>query len=266
MLRYGGRFVGVISVGLLLAGTVASHPERGIDVVFEDVPLATAVARLAALSNTTITLDGVAAEHRVSLLLQQATLAESLDQVFADQSHVIIWHSDGGVTIVMLGPGEALPGAGMGLANNVALTTMGMLPDQPEVLAVLDQPGITAADLAFDRSKLTPIDANAVEVIPPEAGAERGVSVAEFQSLLSQRGTVPTADMEIMPPESGMTRGITLAEFEALRPPPRNLPATEIEILPPDEPGGQGLTLAELKQSLQPDRAPRSLSSELTPN
>jgi hypothetical protein len=258
------RRVGLIVVGLLLAGTAVPRGENGISAVFEDAQLDAVVARLATISNTSISLEGPLTGQRVSLVLDQATLAESLDKAFADQNSVIVWRNDGGVTILMLGPGEALPKAGGGSVPDSIPTPLGMLPNQPEVLAIMDQPGVTAADLAFDRSLLPPVDADAVGVIPPEAGAEHGVSLGEFRSLLSHSGNVATADMEILPPENGMKRGITSAEFEALQPQQRNVSAAEIEVLSPEDTGDKALTLAELQRLFQTDRAPESMGSELT--
>jgi hypothetical protein len=208
-----------------------------IEAIFADEPLEEAVAILGMLSGTAIEIEGDVSDQRVSATLRDATLAEGLHQVLRELSYVVIRRTDGGITILSMGPAnqrESLVEERQRAPGRSEPVPLGMSPGQPDVLppTVPGTPGLSATDVAYYQSLSQKIDPDTVEVVPPDKAGGQGMTKAEFDALMAER------------PE---------------------LSPSEIEVLPPTEPGGKGLTVAELEKLLEREQPKRSLADQVPP-
>jgi hypothetical protein len=233
------RWLGLIlSLPAVANDVTDSLASDRIQAIFENEPLAEAVSILGMLSGTTIEIEGDTSDQRVSAVIRGSTLEESLNSVLSGLSYVVIRRTDGGITVLALGPAgqqaklfddhQRTPGT----SDPVPL---GMSPGQPEVVppTVQGTPGFTASDIEFYRSLSQQTDPQALDVVPPAEAGSQGMTQAEFDVFITER------------PE---------------------LSPTEIEVLPPTKPGGNGLTLAELELLLDRVRVERPLADEVPPD
>jgi hypothetical protein len=226
----------VLTLPVLADEAATTEPVR-IEATFADEPLEEAVAILGMLSGTAIEIEGDVTDQRVSATLRDATLDESLRRILSELSYVVIRRTDGGVTILSMGPANrrvSLVEDHQRAPGRSEPVPLGMEPDQLEVLPPTEpgMPGFTSADIDYYQSLSQEIDPDTVEVVPPDEAGGQGMTKAEFDALMAER------------PEPS---------------------PSEIEVLPPTEPGGKGLTVAELETLLEREQPKRSLTDEVPP-
>jgi hypothetical protein len=226
----------VLTLPALAEEATTSAPVR-IEATFEDEPLTEAIAILGMLSGTAIEIEGDVSDQRISTVLRGATLEDGLNRILGELSYVVIRRTDGGITILALGPADqrALSDENQERsAQRLNPIPMGMSPDTPEVVPPTKPgtPGFTATDIDYYESLSKKVDPDTIEVVPPDAAGGQGMTKAEFDVLTADR--------------------------------PERAPS-EIEVLPPTEPGGKGLTVADLEKLLEREQPKRSVADEVPP-
>jgi len=195
---------GIILSLSLMAQMPASGAEVSLSVEFDDEPLADVLETLSSISETEIELAGDVADQRVSTVLANATLKKGLTQVLDNINHTLIWRSDGGITVLVLGTGEPVL-----ISTPVAEPANVISQEMPSATIALD-----GSKRISSKSYANNPDA---ELLPPESPGQRGLTLVEYEAQKAQRQQIPSSKYEILPPDEPGGAGLTLAEFEQQR-------------------------------------------------
>ncbi len=189
VLAAGGLGAAVFLMVSAWSPTLGGDPAAGSDIrvtlEVEDQTVDQALAALSALIGQEIEVKGRIDERRVSVILDGATLDDSLKRELRPRSYIVLWSPEGRLILHVLGdpqddespvahdtpplvtsdelPPSLFPGGPEGVP-----------PDRPV------EPGLTAAGVtdygSFDIPEV-PLD---VEVLPPPSPGEAGITQAEF--------------------------------------------------------------------------------------
>ena len=225
-------------------------PEQTVSLSIEDESIESAMGRLAETLSLDIEVQGEGLDAKRTLEIRDHSLQESINRLLQPLSHVLIWRTDGGLTVLVLNEPD-------GQIDSAKKTPLASLPSEPlgtpeslfpwgdEILPAEnpDESGLTAEDLEFHRTtRLLPMVEDE-EVLPPSGPETPGLMKADA-GLAPLDSLAPIVDQEILPPDNPGGQGIQMGELVG----PNTIggvSAGQDEILPPDESGGAGMTVAE---------------------
>jgi hypothetical protein len=169
------RSVGCLALMLLQSVAATGTADTGkINAEFRDRPLHEVLGAVAAMSATPIEVEGNLPERRVSAVLHNATLQETLAKILQDLNCIVIHRTDGGVTILALDSSGARQSFGGNRpVPDVAVEELPVEPEEPVETEVPEE----------------------VEILPAEEGAEAGVTPTEVDDEPSAQPEESDADL-----------------------------------------------------------------------
>lgn len=219
-----------------------AESETRISVNFESEPLGDALDAVVALTGWPIEVIGSIPKRRVSVLLRDATLEESLHRVLYPSSYIVFWSSEGRLVIHVL---DAEDDQETGeLQQGLTDPTLGSGAESEEV-ALWDDPGDPGRPEEFYEQSSTDLGVADDEVLPPGPSETVGITQDEIDFFGGQEVAV---DTELLPPETEGEFGITLEDLDLAEDARPVLAPSEDELLPPDEPGVMGITVEDLNR------------------
>ncbi len=232
----------------------AADPHASTDVritlELKDQPIGEALAMVAELAGQALEVTGSIGTRKVSLILRDASVHESLQRILYPSSY-IIGTSDDRLSIRVLGDSAGSDGPPVEPpqpAEESIDAPLSLFPGDEEAL-----PGsnLTIVDINHYSSISTDLDAVDVELVPPSSSEEMGITLADIEFVSGMLRLPDSANVELVPPDSEDEQGLTLADLvEAMASGRPALLPSEIELVPPDLPGAIGLTLEQLNAQL----------------
>lgn len=219
---------------------------------------------VAELAGQALEVTGSIGTRKVSLILRDTSVHESLQRILYPSSY-IIGTSDDRLSIRVLGDSAGSDGPAVEPpqpAGESIHAPLSLFPGDEEAL-----PGsyLTIADINHYSSFSTERDPAEVELVPPSSSETMGLTLAEIEFFSGLHQIPDPANVELFPPESEDEQGLTLAELQAMASGRPALLPSQIEVVPPDLPGAIGLTLEQLNAQVKSPPAAATLVDMVPP-
>lgn len=249
--------------GLLLpavvqaASAVDGNRNLRFTALIQDQSIREALEAVALLAGRTIEVMGPLEDRKVSVTLNNATLAKSIDKVLSPSNYVIVWSDEESLVILMLDgigdPAVAGSDSPAGSRENSDDGLVSLFRDGPEVLPPSHpgEEGLTMADIEYYRSFAPVYDPSEVEIFPSSPG-EDSFTEQDLADLIANQEP-ELLDTDLVPRDSAGHSVITLRDVENMRSAMLESPPSEVALWPVDETGDSSLEFTVPREFLIPD-------------